>query len=142
MVKLLRLKEFVIYETEGALLCRGHFRNKNVLCWDSLFSIRVEGSPAFFRNSSARKLIFWRKVLKGIFSVSGEAANLALPYIPSSKQELSHSLLCLWYWDSFANNNANNVSCTPSSLSAASVCFDPCTDLHFHRVLHTVWLRF
>ena len=79
MVKLIRLKGFVICETEGALLCRGHFRNKNVLCWDSLFSITVEGSPAFFRNCSARKLIFWRKVLKGIFSTSGEAANLALP---------------------------------------------------------------
>ena len=78
MVKLIRLEGFVICKTEGALFCRGHLKNKNVFCCDSLFSIRAEGPPAFFRNSSARKLIFWRKVLKGIFSISGEAANLAL----------------------------------------------------------------
>lgn len=78
MVKLIRLKGFVICKTKCVLFGKGHFRNESVFCCDLLLSITVEGPIASFKNSSARKLIFWPKVLKGIFSISGEATNLAL----------------------------------------------------------------
>ena len=39
----------------------------------------IESPQVSFKNSPARKLIFWWKVLKGVFSISGEASHFAPP---------------------------------------------------------------